>query len=111
MARPVQYRPNRHDVQAFFNSGQLYRAVERVALDGKTYAESIAPVGETEDYKSSFQVNRTEVEVSGKPRAAAKLENTSGHAAPVEWGYKGRAGRPGQSKHRVLGRTLEHLRH
>lgn len=103
------YKPNHKGVAGFLNSGQLYRALERIAQDGKRYAESISPV-DTGEYASSWQVSRSEVEINDRSRVAAKLENTAGYAAAVEWGYAGRKGEPNRPAHRVLGRTLEHMR-
>ena len=103
------YRPSRAGVAKFLRSPQISAALLAIAENGKTYAESISP-RETGDYASSWKVSRSTFTVKGEPRAAAKLENTSGHAAAVEFGYAGRANRPGQSRHRVLGRTLEHMR-
>lgn len=101
------YKPNRAGIRAYLNSPDVYEAVSSVARDVKHTAEALAPVGETGDYKSSFQIDRAEVVIDGTPHATARVVNTSDHAAAVEWGYAGRSGAPGKSAHRTLGRALE----
>lgn len=86
----------------------ITHALAAVAEYGKLYAESIAP-RHSGHYARSFEVVAEEIEFSGSRRAAAKLVNTAGYAAAVEWGYRGTATDPTNSAYRVLGRTLDHL--
>lgn len=112
----VSYDMNRAGVRAYLLSPTVSRVAQDVAKDAKTYAESIAPVGTPPDdkhpgeYASRFRVFPSSVVVDGEPRVSAKLANTSGHAAAVEWGYSGSSSSPTSSAHRVLGRTLEHMK-
>lgn len=86
----------------------IRESLTAVAELGKEFAETISP-RRTGHYAGSFEVHDDTIEFSGGPRAAATLINTAGYSAAVEWGYKGRAGDPTSSAHRVLGRTLDHL--
>jgi hypothetical protein len=75
---------------------------------GKAHAEVIAP-RRTGEYAGAFDVTEESVTVGRHERAAARLTNTSGYAAAVEYGNRGRKAAPGKTAQRVLGRTLEHL--
>lgn len=58
-------------------------AAVRAAERGKSWAEANSPVL-TGEYKNSFVVQPANVGKDG--RQGARLVNTSGHAADVEWG-------------------------
>lgn len=111
------FKANDKGFRAAANGPGVRKALAEVAEKGKAYAESISQgfrrEANPEDvYADSFEVKETTVEFGGAhpgPRAAVEVRNTSGHAAAVEYGYKGRSGEPGSSAHRVLGRTLEFL--
>lgn len=85
---------------AFLRSPEMIRAMESVAADMKSAAVAISPE-QTGDYKSRFKVTSgTWPAGGGGPEVAvAHLENTSGHAAPVEYGNKI------VKRHRVLGKV------
>lgn len=106
---PRAFRPNQAGFRQIANSPEMRAALKAVAEDAKAYAESISQdFRDTGDYADSFEVTEetvdfTETRFSG-PRAAARLTNTSDHAAAVEWGNE-----HSHRNHRVLGRTLDHL--
>jgi hypothetical protein len=113
MSRYV-YKPSDAGFRAIGLGPEIRKALGEVAEAGKAYAESISQdFRRTGDYADSFEVVPLTVLWEGQhpgPRAAAQLLNSSGHAAPVEWGYAGDAAIPNSgSAHRVLGRTLEFL--
>lgn len=61
---------------------KLQAAMTSIAEDGMSYAETIAPVGETGVYATSFGVS----EESGRPDSVgAMIFNDAEHAAAVEF--------------------------
>lgn len=86
----------------------IVEALTAVAEVGKEFAVSISPE-QSGHYARSFEVTAEVIDFDGSPRAAARLANTAGYAAAVEYGYKGTAAEPATSAHRILGRTLDHL--
>lgn len=111
MARDVEYTPDNAGWAQIRNSPEILAACVAEAHRAQAIAEALSePFTDTGDYASSFRVVPTTVVftgtgVSNGPRAAARLENTSGHAAAVEW----KNSVNGRVPHRVLGRTLEQL--
>lgn len=108
------YKPNGDGFKRMAaESPQIKEALRLVAEKAKVYAEGIAThFIVTGDYLASFKVDTEVIAWTGQypgPRQTAVLQNTSGHAAAVEWGYKGRSGDESTSAHRVLGRTLDAL--
>lgn len=97
-----QYKADRKGVRALANSAGVGQAAVRAAKAGQRFAESIAPVGKTGDYKNSFEVEQVDVQVPTKggfeTRAGAILRNTAPHSLPVE------------GSHRVLRRTADHMK-
>lgn len=80
-------------------SQDMQDAMVKVAEDGGSHAESIAPV-DSGHYKRSFVVEPAEFTTTkGGRRKGATLTNTADHAAAVEWE---------QGRH-VLGQTLAKL--
>ena len=81
-------------------SPELRAACVSVATKGMEYAVSISPRSKQakEHYQDHFQVVEATALWAGRPRAAARLENTVGWALLVE------------RKHRIFERTLNHLR-
>ncbi|HEV3309960.1 MAG TPA: hypothetical protein VG815_05545 [Chloroflexota bacterium] len=83
--------------------------VTEIAARGLEIAQGLSePFAKTHDYATSFNV-RTAVVIlrtgfGSHPVVAGILENTSDHAAAVEWGNK-----KDSRSHHVLGRTLEEL--
>lgn len=104
-----EYQRSRRGFQEIANSPEIHAALEAVAKVAKTYAEGLAQdFRRTGDYADNFQIVPLTVMWEGRfagPRAAVRLENTSDHAAAVEWGN-----RHDDQPHRTLGRTLDALR-
>lgn len=95
-----------HDYEGL---GRLLKSVQMQAMVAaraeRVEAAAIvnAPVGETGEYKASFE---SEVGISKNgTRARAVVRNTSGHALFVEYG-NGTEKAPG---HRTLGRALDSI--
>lgn len=102
------FKPNDAGLRAILNGPEVRRALAEVADKGKEFAESISQdFRDSGEYAASFDVSDVTVDFNGAPRAAGRLTNTSGHAAAVEVGYRGRSHEESSSAHRVLGRTLE----
>ena len=99
MADKPTYRADFGAFRKFMNSPEIRAVMVRVAEKGKAYAEQISPV-ETGDYRGHFHAEPVDHAGRGD-RAGAKLYNDSAHAAAVEW----------RLKHRVLGRTVDHMEH
>lgn len=98
----ASFRPVRKGMSALGQSPQVGALSVQAARNGKRYAESIAPVGPTSNYKNSFRVRPTQVRVPGRyggRRAGAVLENTAPHAHLVEW----------HNQSLVLTRTAAHM--
>jgi hypothetical protein len=79
---------------------ELRAACVAVATKGMEYATSISPRSKQakEHYQDHFQVVEATVLWAGRPRAAARMENTVSWALLVE------------RKHHIFERTLDHLR-
>lgn len=88
-------------MKALFNGPEVRAVNVIVATKAKAFAVSISPV-ETGDYKGSFEVTEEAVKVGRYTRPAARLRNTSDHAAALEFGNRRTRGRAA----RVLGKTL-----
>lgn len=100
------YRPNQQGWREIANSPQLHAALLEVAEKAKVYAEGLAEeFRRTGEYAESFHATSETVLWDRGPRAAARLANTSDHAAAVEWGNRG-----DEHPHRTLGRTLDALK-
>jgi hypothetical protein len=104
------YQPDRHGWREFANGPELRSLVAQIAERAKAHAESISPRSDREDgephYQDSFTVETyTDARFRSGPRVAARLINTSGHAAEVEWGKRQNGG----NGKRVLGRTFDYL--
>lgn len=104
-----EYKRSRAGFLQIANSPELHTALAEVAEKAKTAAEVLAQdFRKTGNYADNFEVVPLSVIWEGRfsgPRAAVRLENTSDHAAAVEWGNK-----HDQHPHRVLGRTLDALK-
>lgn len=105
----VKYKPNHSDVRKFLNSQQVANPLMAMGQRVASSARSGSPV-ETGEYAASWKVSRSHVTVGGEERVSSKVENTSDHAAAVEWGYGGSKRAEGKSARRVLGRALEQFR-
>jgi hypothetical protein len=112
------FKPNPRFFRDFANGPELRGILRSVAEDAKVIAEHLSTGirsdrEDNEHYADSFEVSTDTIEFHGKyrgPRVVGKLTNTSGHAAAVEWGYRGSKDAPTEtSAHRVLGRTLDVL--
>lgn len=82
----AQYRPDNKGMAQLATSRGIQDAMVAAGRRGQSFAESIAPVGRTGVYSSSFQVLPATT-VAGRPRgprAAARLENYARHAIVVE---------------------------
>lgn len=102
----AEYERSREGFQAIANSPELHAALAEVAEKGKVFAEALSQeFRRTGDYAGSFSIVPETVLWRRGPRAAVRLENTSDHAAAVEWGNQ-HDHRP----HRTLGRTLDALK-
>jgi hypothetical protein len=102
------FTPNPAGIHALAVGPEMTSLVLAVAEKGKLEAEAFAAEFiKSGDYEKSFVV-RSKIAGTVKPgsakRATAILENTSGHAAAVEWGNA-----HNHKTHRVLGRVLDGL--
>lgn len=108
------YRPNPDFFRKLANGPEVRAALRKVAEKGKAIAVEISQdFRVTGEYIDSFEVRDETIDWRGRypgPRAAARLHNSAGYAAAVEWGKGGRAGDETESNHRVLGRTLDQLK-
>lgn len=122
MAAAGYYKANADFFRKFAVGPELRGIMLSVAEDAKTIAqditdgEHIRSDREHQHYADSFEADTEVIHWTGEypgQRVTGVLRNTAGHAAAVEWGYKGRKEEAGvwESAHRVLGRTLEQLRH
>jgi hypothetical protein len=96
------YKPNQAGWRQIALSPAVRAVVETKAEAGKRFAEALSEdFRRTGEYADSFAVVPETLLWRRGPRAAARLENTSGHAAAVEWS--------GDTPHRILGKTLAAL--
>lgn len=99
------FKANNAGFQQIAVSTEVRTALKAAAEEAKTVAEGFAQdFRVTGDYADSFDVTDETIQWQGRfsgPRAAARLVNTSDHAAAVEWGNE-----HAHRNHRVLGRTL-----
>jgi hypothetical protein len=94
----------RAGVRRIAMSARLKEIVTSIAKErAMPYAISISPRSNQRHrhYQDSFMVDTTAMQIKDLIRVAARLWNTSDHAAAVEWRYQ----------YRVLGRTLAYLNH
>lgn len=93
----IRYEPDFAGLGHVMRSHEMRAMLERRALAGKRFAESIAP-RDTGDYASSFRVESS-ARGTGRwsDRAEARLINGSSHAALVEYA----------NDDRVLGRAVD----
>jgi acyl-homoserine lactone acylase PvdQ len=105
----VYFELNRRDMARYAVGDEVKSVVTEVAeTRAKPYAISISPRSNRQHlhYADAFVVDNSHtVVIAALRRASARLVNTAGHAAAVEWGNRQTRG----EGHRVLGRTLEHL--
>lgn len=103
------FKPNQRGFTQLATGPEIRKVTAKVAEKGKAYAESISPRDDDagEHYQDGFSLEDvTVLDVGRFPRGGTVLRNTVGHAAAVEWGNEAN----GNTAHRVLGRTLDHLR-
>lgn len=105
----VSFKANSEAFKAMAVGPEITAIVTEVASKALQVAESLAePFRRTGDYMSSFNVRAEVVTLrtgfGSHPVSAGILENTSDHAAAVEWGNK-----KDSHAHHVLGRTLEEI--
>jgi len=91
---------------------QIRASLMRVGAEAMAHAKELASSHtKSGEYENSFQLVESTLFVNGHPRAAVRLENTSGHAAALEWGSWGNRKDP--RKHSrpalILTRTLRWL--
>jgi hypothetical protein len=102
----TSFKPNWKGFEAMANGPEARAIVKAEAERAKAIAEGLAQDFRiTGDYADSFEVQETTVgpaEGFKHRHAAARLANTSDHAAAVEWGNE-----HAHKAHRVLGRTLD----
>jgi hypothetical protein len=102
MSTTVRYIPPSAAAYRDMATGPEIRAAcSAVAHKGMAYATGISPrskKGDKEHYQDSFQVVEATVLWAGRPRAAARMENTVGWALLVE------------RTHNIFQRTLDYLR-
>lgn len=104
------YRPSRKGFKELALSPKVQAACVAKAESGMAVAKSLAQeFRDTGEYEESFEVRPVVVDSRAGTRVGARLVNTAGHAAAVEWGPGKRASDP-NTGHRVLGRTLAALR-
>ncbi len=98
----VTYKPIRSGLEQVARSSEVGSQMVAAAESGRRFAEGIAPVGPTGNYRRSFRVRRSEITVPGgrvRRVAGAVLENTAPHAGLVEW----------HNRSFVLTRTMAHI--
>jgi hypothetical protein len=105
----VNFKPNHEGFKALAVSPEVSRVLLEVAEKGKAIAEGLAqPFRESGNYADSFnaRLDVTQLKTRFGTHAAAMgvLENTSRHAAAVEWGNK-----HDSKAHHVISRTAEAL--
>lgn len=110
------FTPDSRGLAAIVVGEEVAADVLSIAKKAKGIAEGFSGDFEvTGEYESSFVAS---VEIQSLPEAGSSqaheaavgvLTNTSGHAISVEYGFKGRADKPGHDAHRVFGRTLAAL--
>lgn len=107
----MSYKPNFAGFRAAINGPEVRAMLRAEAEKAKTVAEGLSQdFRVTGEYASSFETSIVEVtDVGSGTRPAARLTNTAGYAAAVEWGFEGRAAEPTRSAHHVLKRTLDAL--
>jgi hypothetical protein len=101
MATTVKYTPPSAIAYRDMATGpELRSACTAVAEKGMAYAVSISPRSKKakEHYQDHFQVVEATVLWAGRPRAAARIENTVSWALLVE------------NTHHIFQRTLDYLR-
>ncbi len=103
----AKFRPNNKGIGLMLRSQKMKREMEHRADLVVGYAQADAP-RKTGDYASSFEVesgtSESPIKLGQGDRAWAKVKNTSGHAAAVEFGNK----QVGEG-HRVLGRAVDRV--
>lgn len=80
----IRYKPDRAGTNKLMRSPEVRDVLRSVAEAAIPFAESISPE-RTGEYKASFRVTTQEAAGPHMDRAGARLENTSPHAARVEW--------------------------
>jgi hypothetical protein len=108
------FKPNDAAFKEMAVGPEIRAALKETAEKAKLIAEGLsASFVVTGDYEKSFEITETTLPAFGvdhpHPAAAARLTNTSDHAAAVEWGYQGSSHAQSSSAHRVLGKTLAAL--
>lgn len=103
----MTYKPNSAGFKAMAVGPEIQAAVLAIAEQKKAAAEALsADFIVTGDYAASFNVRpgitTLRTGFGSHPVATGILENTSGHAASVEWGNA-----HDHKPHRVLGRVLD----
>ena len=105
------FKPNSSAFKEMAVGPEVTRVVLEIATKGLPIAQALsADFTNDGDYLANFNVRADIAELrtgfGAHPVAAGVLENTSGHAAAVEWGNK-----HSHKAHHVLGRTLEAMSH
>lgn len=88
MGKSVEFTPDSKGIRALTASDDIGQVCVAAAEAGKTFAESIAPIGPTGNYARGFRVAPVDVTVPGpwgSIRAGAVLYNEAPHAHLVEW--------------------------
>jgi hypothetical protein len=103
------FQPNSSGIRDLMDSTELQAACVAEAERAQAIAEGLAAeITRTGEYERSFQVRPDRVVVVTRRgisiRNGAVLENTSGHAAAVEWGNA-----HDHTPHHILNRTLDLL--
>jgi hypothetical protein len=103
------YKPNHAGFREMAVGSEIATAVLAIAEKGKAEAEAMsADFTDSGDYEKSFhvrpEITQLRTGFGTHSVATAILENTSDHAAAVEWGNA-----HSHKPHRVLGRVLDEL--
>lgn len=108
MASKIVFKVNRKGIRDHAKGPEVLALVLAVGEEAKAAAVALAqPIRKTGNYESSFGVRPEMLTIARLRRHIAVVENTSPHAAAVEWGRYGRAPGTGQSAHHIFGRTLD----
>jgi hypothetical protein len=109
----VKYTPpNSAEWRALATNPELRASLHAVGDKAVAHMKELAaPHVESGDYIDSFQVVDSTTVINGHPRASVEVQNTSPHAASLEWGSHGNRGKASAKSQPALifTRTLQWL--
>jgi hypothetical protein len=109
----VKYTPpNAAEWRALATNPELRVSLHAVGDKAVAHMKELAaPHTDSGDYEKSFQVVDSTTVINGHPRASVEVQNTSPHAASLEWGSHGNRGKASAKSQPALifTRTLQWL--